>query len=116
VRAGGGPAGLGRARRLAGCEATIVEMSWYGTEMVPLALGAAFHARRLILKSSQVGAIGPLQQPRWDARRRMQLTLQLLEDPVLDALITDESDFDALPAIMAHLAAAPGNTICHRIR
>ena len=40
---------------LAGFEATIVELSWYGDQAVPLPLGEAFHARRLTLKSSQVG-------------------------------------------------------------
>ena len=42
---------------LAGFEATIVEMSWYGDRVVPVPLGEAFHARRLTLKSSQVGAV-----------------------------------------------------------
>jgi hypothetical protein len=46
----------------------------------------------------------------------MQLALSMLRDPVLDALITGESPFDALPAVMADLATAPGDTLCHRIR
>jgi hypothetical protein len=46
----------------------------------------------------------------------MQLALSMLTDPALDALITGESAFDALPVVMAQLAAAPGNTLCHRIR
>ena len=46
----------------------------------------------------------------------MQLALTLLADPVLDTLITGESDFDALPEVMAQLADAPGDTLCHRIR
>jgi len=31
-------------------------------------------------------------------------------------LITGESAFDDLPAVMARLAATPGDTLCHRIR
>ena len=31
-------------------------------------------------------------------------------------LITGESDFDELPTVMARLAHAPGDTLCHRIR
>jgi hypothetical protein len=31
-------------------------------------------------------------------------------------LITGESDFETLPEVMAQLASAPGNTLCHRIR
>jgi hypothetical protein len=46
----------------------------------------------------------------------MRLALALLGDPALDALITGESEFDALPEVMAELAAAPGDTLCHRIR
>jgi 2-desacetyl-2-hydroxyethyl bacteriochlorophyllide A dehydrogenase len=116
VHASGSPSGLDAALRIAGFEATIVEMSWYGAETVPVSLGAAFHARRLTLKSSQVGAVAASQRARWDTRRRMQLTLTLLSDAMLDALITGESEFEALPQVMADLAKAPGNTLCHRIR
>ena len=35
---------------------------------------------------------------------------------VVDALITGESEFDALPDVMAKLADEPGDTLCHRIR
>ena len=112
----GSPAGLDVALRVAGFESTIVDMSWYGDRTVAAPLGGAFHARRLILKSSQVGAVAPSQRARWDARRRMQLALTLLADPALDVLITGESDFDALPDVMARLAAGPGDTLCHRIR
>ena len=116
IHASGSPAGLDRAFGLAAFEARVVEMSWYGTDRVPLALGEAFHARRLSLTSSQVGHIAPSQRPRWDHRRRMELALSMLTDPALDALITGESDFDALPQVMSALARGPGDTLCHRIR
>jgi 2-desacetyl-2-hydroxyethyl bacteriochlorophyllide A dehydrogenase len=116
LHASGSPAGLDLALRIAGFEATVVEMSWYGDRVVPLALGEGFHARRLTLTSSQVGSVAGAQRARWDTRRRMQLALSLLADPLLDALITGESEFDALPGVMAALAAAPGETLCHRIR
>ena len=45
----------------------------------------------------------------------MALAVSLLADPVLDTLITGESAFDTLPEVMARLAAAPGDTLCHRI-
>jgi NADPH:quinone reductase-like Zn-dependent oxidoreductase len=108
--------GLALALRIAGLEATVVEMSWYGDRSVPVALGEDFHSRRLTLVSSQVGRVPAAQRARWDARRRMQLALALLADPVLDALITGESPFDALPQVMATLASAPGDTLCHRIK
>ena len=63
VHVSGSPAGLERALAVAGFEATIVEMSWYGDRAVGVPLGEAFHARRLTIKSSQVGA-----SPRHSAR------------------------------------------------
>lgn len=116
IHASGSPAGLELALRLAAFEAIVVEMSWYGSEVVPLPLGLAFHARRLILKSSQVGHVAASQRSRWDHRRRMQLALSMLVDPALDHIITGESRFEELPQVMARLAATPGDTLCHRIR
>ena len=46
----------------------------------------------------------------------MQLALSMLAEPALDVLITGESEFDDLPEVMAQLASAPGDTLCHRIR
>lgn len=116
IHASGAPAGLSLALELAGVEATIVEMSWFGDRTASLPLGGAFHARRLTITSSQVGRVAPMQRARWDTCRRMQLALSMLRDPVLDTLITGESAFDALPAVMADLATASGDTLCHRIR
>ena len=116
IHASGQPAGLRSALAVAGVEATIVEVSWYGSRSVPLPLGEAFHARRLTIKSSQVGRLSPLQTPRWTHPRRMALALDLLRDARFDALITDESAFEALPDVMARLSQEPGDTLCHRIR
>ena len=116
VHVSGAPAGLERALAIAGFEATIIEMSWYGDRAVGVPLGEAFHARRLTIKSSQVGSVAASQRARWDTRRRMQLALAMLADPRLDILITGESAFDDLPEVMARLAAAPSDTICHRVR
>jgi hypothetical protein len=116
IHASGSPSGLALALRIAASETTIVEMSWYGDRMVSVPLGEGFHARRLTLTSSQVGSVAPAQRARWDAARRMQLALSMLADPALDALITGESAFDEMPTVMAELASAPGDTLCHRIR
>jgi len=102
--------------RIAAFEATVVELSWYGDQRVPVALGAAFHARRLTLKSSQVGTVATAQRARWDARRRLELALSLLTDPAVDVLITGESEFEELPDVMLRLATEPAEAICHRIR
>jgi len=115
IHASGSSAGLALALELAGHETRIIEMSWFGDQMAVLPLGSAFHARRLTIVSSQVGTVAASQRARWDARRRMQLTLSLLSDPALDHLITGESSFDNLPDVMAALASSPGDALCHRI-
>ena len=58
----------------------------------------------------------PAQRARWTPSRRLALVMVLLADPRLDALVTGDSPFDDLPAVMARLAttAAP-ETLCHRI-
>jgi NADPH:quinone reductase-like Zn-dependent oxidoreductase len=116
IHCSGSPEGLHVALDIAGFEATIVEMSWYGNRVVPLSLGAGFHSRRLTLKSSQVGQVAASQRARWDARRRMQLSLSLLTHSELDAIITGESEFETLPDVMAQLATSPGDALCHRVR
>jgi threonine dehydrogenase-like Zn-dependent dehydrogenase len=116
IHASGSASGLALALAIAGFEATIVEMSWYGDQAVPVALGEGFHARRLTIKSSQVGAVAASQRARRSAAERMQLAMSMLADPVLDALITGESEFESLPQVMAQLASAPDDTLCHRIR
>lgn len=116
VHASGAAAGLATALELAAFEATVLELSWYGARRAEVALGEAFHSRRLTLKSSQVGAIATAQRPRWSARRRMGLVMKLLADERLDALISGESAFEELPELLARLATSPGYTLCHRIR
>lgn len=113
--ASGHPSGLETALRLAGQEATIVEMSWYGDQLVAAPLGAAFHPRRMTLKSSQVGQIVPGRVPRWDYGKRLALALELLQDDALDALITGECRFDDLPKSMARILIDGRETLCHRV-
>lgn len=116
IHASGCAAGLRSALALAGLEATVVEMSWFGQQAVALPLGEAFHAKRLTLRSSQVGHLPPARLPRWSYRRRMELALSLLVDHDLDALISGESDFADLPELMPALAADGTGVLCHRIR
>jgi threonine dehydrogenase-like Zn-dependent dehydrogenase len=111
----GTAAGLSTALTLAGFEATVIELSWYGDDTPAVPLGAAFHSRRLTLKSSQVGAVASAQRARWSHARRMELVLRLLGHAELDALISGESPFDELPAVLARLAATREYTLTHRI-
>lgn len=116
VHASGQPEGLATALQIAGREATVLELSWYGSRSVPLPLGEDFHARRLVLRSSQVGQIPAHRQARWNHRRRMDLALELLCDDSLDVLVTGESAFPELPELLDRLTRDAGDTLCHRIR
>jgi threonine dehydrogenase-like Zn-dependent dehydrogenase len=115
IHASSAAAGAATALRLAGFEAIVLELSWYGTASVPLPLGESFHAKRLTLRSSQVGHVATAQRARWTAERRRALAVALLNDAALDVLITGEDRFEDLPRVMARLAHAPGDTLCHRI-
>ncbi|MEQ8604718.1 MAG: zinc-binding alcohol dehydrogenase [Marivibrio sp.] len=114
VHVSGAPSGLATALELAGVEARIVEMSWYGDQTVSLPLGEAFHSRRLALISSQVGRLPAHRRARWDYGRRMAVALDLLRDPVFDALLSRRSTFEELPARMREIAETPG-VLCWRL-
>jgi NADPH:quinone reductase-like Zn-dependent oxidoreductase len=118
IHASGSAAGLATALALAGFEATVLELSWYGATSVAAPLGEAFHSRRLTLRASQVGAVAPARRARRTRRQRLGLALELLADPVYDRLLTGESAFAELPAVLARLAAAPGETetLCRIVR
>lgn len=116
LHASGSPDGLRQALALAGADAEVVEMSWFGRRQVTLPLGENFHSGRLMLRASQVGRLPAPMQPRWTLRRRLETALRLLLDPAFDILISGESDFEDLPPTLARLAREPGDTLCHRIR
>jgi hypothetical protein len=108
--------GLGTALALAGEEATIVELSWYGAGEVAAPLGEAFHSRRLRLVASQVGKIAPSHRPRWTHGRRLAAALALLADPALDVLLAPAIEFGDLPARLADLLSSNGDARCPLIR
>lgn len=115
VHTSGQGAGLATALRLAAFEATVLELSWYGTRTISVPLGEAFHSQRLTLKSSQVGHVATPQRGRWSHRRRLELALSLLTDPALDRLITHNAPFDELPKVLERLSSGAADTLCHRI-
>ena len=115
VHASGRAEGLRTALGLAGFEARIVELSWYGDRTVSLPLGEAFHSRRLRLISSQVGAVARAQRGRWSHSRRLRLALALLGDPRFEALLAPAAPFARLPELMAALAARPSKIMCQLI-
>jgi 2-desacetyl-2-hydroxyethyl bacteriochlorophyllide A dehydrogenase len=103
LHASGAPAGLELGLELAGFEATILELSWYGNKPVSLPLGGRFHNARLRIQSSQVGHVATRQRARWSYRRRMELALRLLSNPAYDALLGEPVAFDDLPSALPTL-------------
>ena len=116
IHASASQAGLATALQLAGNEATVVELSWYGTGEIAVPLGEAFHSRRLRLISSQVGQVAPSHRPRWSHARRMEAALALLADPALDAVIAPAVDFHDLPAQLPKILTEPGGVLCQLVR
>ncbi|MET8248905.1 zinc-binding alcohol dehydrogenase [Streptomyces sp. NPDC005202] len=108
--------GLARSLELLTAEGTVLELSWYGDRGVALPLGEAFHSRRLVIRSSQVGTVSPARRSSRTYADRLALALDLLADPALDALVTGESAFEELPEVMPKLASGEIPALCHRVR
>jgi NADPH:quinone reductase-like Zn-dependent oxidoreductase len=114
--ASGSGAGLATALRLAGEEAIVAELSWYGSGEVAAPLGEAFHSRRLRLVSSQVGKVAPSHRSRWTHRRRLAAALALLDAPALDLLLAPAIAFEELPAKLPSVFACDSDGVCPLIR
>ncbi len=109
IHASASPAGLARALELAEFEGRIVEASWFGSQAVNLNLGEAFHARRIAILSSQVGAVAPAMRGRRSHGERMALALSLLAEPRFDALLGPRTPFAALRGVARLLLPLPGD-------
>jgi NADPH:quinone reductase-like Zn-dependent oxidoreductase len=105
-------AGLATALGLAGDEASVIELSWYGAGDVPVPLGGAFHSRRLRLISSQVGKVAPSRRAEFTPAQRLAAALALLAEPALDALLTDVTPFCDLPQQLPLLLAPKADVLC----
>lgn len=106
-------AGLQLALNVLAGEGTVVELSWYGDRTVGVALGGAFHSGRLRIQSSQVGLVAPARRSRRRHGDRLALALELLRDPVFDALRDGSSAFEDLPKVLAAMAAGAGPVLSH---
>jgi threonine dehydrogenase-like Zn-dependent dehydrogenase len=115
VHASGTAAGLALALNLAGDEASVLELSWYGAGDVAAPLGGAFHSRRLKLIASQVGRVAPSHRARWTTARRLAAALDLLADPRLDALLAPAIGFRDLPLRLPDILAPPGGVLCQLV-
>ncbi|MEZ3161235.1 zinc-binding alcohol dehydrogenase [Microbacterium sp. BWT-B31] len=107
--------GLQLALESAAVEGEVVEASWFGDRVVALRLGGAFHARRLTIRSSQVGMVSPRRRGTRGAGDRLALALELLRDDAFDALLTGSSSWRDLPAVMAAIASGQLPGLCHTI-
>ena len=115
VHASGTAAGLRTALALAGEEATVLELSWYGDTPVTAPLGGAFHSRRLRLISSQVGQVASSHRPRWTHSRRLAAAVALLADSRLDALLAPMVSFYDLPRRLPDILDARNGVVCQLI-
>ena len=115
IHASGTAAGLATALGLAGEEATVLELSWYGADEVAVPLGGAFHSRRLRLVSSQVGRVAPSHRARWTLARRLAAALDLLADPRLEALLAPAIKFHDLPARLPDILAPRSGVLCQLV-
>jgi NADPH:quinone reductase-like Zn-dependent oxidoreductase len=109
-------AGLATALRLAAFEATVLELSWYGSREIKVPLGGAFHSQRLKLVSSQVGHVAPSHRATWTYRRRLEAALKLLDDLALDALLAPPVAFAEVPARLSDILGPASGVLCQLIR
>jgi threonine dehydrogenase-like Zn-dependent dehydrogenase len=116
IHASATSAGLAHSLELLAPEGTVVELSWYGDRAVTIPLGEHFHSRRLTVRGSQVGTVSPATKGRRTYADRLALALELLADPAFDALLTGESAFDDLPAVLPKLAGGELPALCHLVR
>jgi threonine dehydrogenase-like Zn-dependent dehydrogenase len=115
VHASATSAGLQRSLDLLAPEGTVIDLSWYGDSEVRLSLGGRFHSSRLAIRASQVGTVSPARSGRRTRADRLALALDLLRDPAFEALLTGQSRFAELPAVMARLASGSLPALCHTI-
>jgi len=115
VHTSGTSAGLQLSLDLLAAEGTVLELSWYGDTEVCVSLGGAFHSGRLSVRASQVGTVAPARRARRNFADRLELALEMLQDPAFDAVVTGVSPFHELPDVMAGLASGRLPALCHTI-
>jgi NADPH:quinone reductase-like Zn-dependent oxidoreductase len=107
--------GLATAIGIAGDEATIIELSWYGSGIVSVPLGGAFHSRRLKIISSQVGKVAPSHRDTFTHRQRLEAAIKLTAHPHLDALLTPAVAFHELPVRLPDILKPRSGVLCQLI-
>jgi len=116
IEASGRPDVLAASLPLLAHEGTALVCSWYGTKPVVLPLGADFHRRRLVIRSTQVSTIPSELTARWDRRRRREAARALLSELPLDALTTHDFPFERAPDAYAAVAGGAPDLIHAALR
>ncbi|WP_458107450.1 zinc-binding alcohol dehydrogenase [Arthrobacter sp. R3-55] len=104
--------GLKLSLQLAGDDSDVIELSWFADKEVTLPLGEDFHARRLNIRSSQVGAVALPRRHRRTNAQRLEQAARELKDPLFDTFLTSECQFRNLPTTLVKLFERPGG-FCH---
>jgi NADPH:quinone reductase-like Zn-dependent oxidoreductase len=105
--------GLQRSLQLAGDEAEVIELSWYGDKPVQVPLGEDFHARRLSIRASQVGVVSKARRHRRSTAERLETAVSQLQDPAFELFLSADTSFADLPRTMDELARNGGGSACH---
>jgi 2-desacetyl-2-hydroxyethyl bacteriochlorophyllide A dehydrogenase len=116
IEASGRPEVLAAGLPLLAHEGTALVCSWYGTKPVPLPLGADFHRRRLVIRSTQVSTIPADQAAHWDRARRRDVARALLSELPLESLATHEFPFERAPDAYAAVAGEAPDLIHAALR
>ncbi|MGH2700079.1 MAG: zinc-dependent alcohol dehydrogenase [Actinomycetota bacterium] len=111
VEASGNPEALSGVLELVAHEGTVLVASWYGTKPVSLPLGAAFHRRRLTLRSTQVSTIPARLASTWTKKRRLETTLHLMRELPLQLLATHEFPLSQVSAAFRAVDSPSGGLI-----
>jgi 2-desacetyl-2-hydroxyethyl bacteriochlorophyllide A dehydrogenase len=111
IEASGSPAALQACIDAVAFGGAVVVASWYGTRQAIVALGGAFHRRRVRLVSSQVSTLDPSLTPRWDRSRRTALVSELLQELPLSELITHRFEFADAASAYELLERAPADCL-----
>jgi threonine dehydrogenase-like Zn-dependent dehydrogenase len=96
-------AGLALALRLAPDDGEVVEASWFGDDAPAVPLGEDVHARRVSIRSSQVGAVATSRRGRRSTSQRLDLALRLLADPAFDHVLGPDVPFERAPELLPDL-------------
>ncbi len=109
--ASGAPAALQTGLAVAGMEATIAVLSYYGSRTVPLVLSPEFHYRRIRIISSHIEMVASGLQPRWDRTRRARVAYERLSDFPVEHLISHRVPFEQASEAYRMVDQSPAETL-----